>query len=342
MNQMDINIALTDSDTILVDGSLISDSSETEPRRRSPIVQFFLRLFREKRMGVIGAALVLLLLFVGIFADTIAPYSYSKIHMRNRLDPPSEKFLLGNDQMGRDLLSRVIHGARISMYVGLGASTLNIIVALAVGLLSGYIGGRFDLFVQRIVDALLVFPGLIVLITVMSLVGTGMVQVILVLGVWGGIGGIRVVRSAVFTVRFNPYIVAAKTIGCSEKRIIWKHILPNIVPVVIIMFSLSMGGNILAEAGLSFLGLGIPAPIPSWGLMLSGSGRLYMLEAPWLTVWPGLALAIAVFGINMFGDAIRDLIDPRLRGGGGSFSIARFKREFAETEKLEKPSKRDL
>lgn len=311
-------------------------TTEETPKRNSPITIFFVRLLREKRMGVVGAALVLLLLFVGIFADTIAPHSYSKIHMRYRLDPPTKEFPLGTDQLGRDLLSRVIHGARISMYVGLGASTLNVIVAVFVGVLSGYIGGKFDLIVQRFVDALLVFPGLIVLITVMSLVGTGMWQVIWVLGIWGGIGGIRVVRSAVFSVRFNPYIVAAKTIGCSELRIIWKHVLPNIVPVLIIMFSMAMGGNILAEAGLSFLGLGIPAPIPSWGLMLSGVGRAYMFEAPWLTIWPGLALAIAVFGINMFGDAVRDLIDPRLRGSGSGFSVAKASREFAKAEVVKK------
>ena len=323
--------------------SIVDITGDQEERpRRSPMLQFLRRLFREKRMGVLGLVLVVVLFLTGIFGDAIAPYSYSKLSLKERLNAPSVKHLLGTDQMGRDVLSRVIHGARISMYVGLGASTLNILVAVSIGLLSGYIGGKFDLFMQRVVDALLVFPDLIVLITVMSLIGTGLTQVIWVLGIWGGIGGIRVVRSAVFAMKYNPYVAAAKTLGCSELRILAMHIFPNIMPVIIIMFTMRVGGNVLAEAGLSFLGMGIPPPIPSWGLMLSGQGRVYMLQAPWLTIWPGVALALAVFGINMFGDALRDLIDPRLRGGGGGFSISRADKMFTKAAEDFGKSKKGL
>jgi len=286
-------------------------------KKHSPFTSFFIRLVKEKPMGTLGAVMVLILFFTGIFANLIAPYPYSEIHMIDRLAPPSAQYLLGADNMGRDLLSRIIYGARISMYVGLGASAINVIVATFVGLLSGYLGGKFDLVVQRFVDALLTFPMLVVLITLMALIGTGLIQVIIVLGIWGGIGWIRVVRSAVIAIRENVYVDAAQVIGCSTREMIFNHILPNVMPIMIIIFSVSMAGNILAEASLSFLGLGIPPPIPSWGRMLSGEGRRFMYEATWLAIWPGVALTFAVFGISMFGDAVRDLLDPRLRGGVG-------------------------
>jgi len=153
----------------------------------------------------------------------------------------------------------------------------------------------------------------------MNLIGTGVGQVIIVLGIWGGIGWIRVVRSAVISIRQNVYIEAARSIGCPTSKMVFQHILPNIAPIMIVIFSVSMSGNILGEASLSFLGFGIPPPFPSWGGMLSGEGRTYMYEAPWLAVWPGVALSVAVYGINMWGDAVRDLLDPRLRGGVGRY-----------------------
>jgi len=238
---------------------------------------------------------------------------------------PSAKYILGTDNLGRDLLSRIIYGARISMYVGLGASAINVLVAAIIGITSGYFGGTFDILVQRLVDTALSFPMLIMVITIMSLIGTGVVQVIIVLGIWGGILWIRVARSAVIAIKENIYIEAGKAIGCSNRRMILRHVLPNVMPVMVIIFSVAMGGNILGEASLSFLGFGIPPPFPSWGGMLSGAGRSYMYEAPWLALWPGLALSIAVYGINMWGDAVRDLLDPRLRGGVGRYGRRRIK-----------------
>ena len=293
--------------------------AEVEPRKRSPLADFFIRLVREKPLGTIGGVIVLLLLLTAIFADVLAPYGYNEIQMADRLAPPSAKHLLGADNIGRDLLSRIIYGARISMYIGLGASAISMIFATLVGLISGYLGGKVDLIVQRFVDALLTFPMLIMVITLMALIGSGVVQVILVLGFWGGILWIRVVRSAVIAIKENVYVAAARAIGASTSRILIRHIVPNIAPVMIIIFSVSIAGNILGEASLSFLGFGIPPPVPSWGGMLSAEGRSFMYEAPWLAIWPGFCLSIVVYGVSMWGDAVRDLLDPRLRGGVGRY-----------------------
>ena len=290
-----------------------------EPKRRSRLADFFIRLVREKPLGSVGGVIVLLMLLTAIFADVLAPHPYQEIHMMDRLHPPGDKYLLGADALGRDLLSRIIHGARLSMYVGLGASAINVIFAAIIGIPSGYLGGKFDLIVQRVVDALLSFPALILLITVMSLVGVGVVQVIVVLGILGGIIWVRVVRAAVISIRENVYFEAARATGASTFHMLRRHVLPNIMPVMVIIFTVAVPGNILAEATLSFLGVGIPPPFPSWGGMLAWGGRTYMYEATWLAIWPGVALSIAVYGISVWGDAVRDLLDPRLRGGVGSY-----------------------
>jgi len=288
-------------------------------KSRSQLADFFTRLVKKKPLGLAGGIIVLLLLLVAVIGPLIAPFPWDEIHTVDKLTSPNSQYLLGTDNIGRDLLSRIIRGARISIYVGLGASALNVLIATSIGMFSGYFGGKLDIIVQRFVDALLTFPMLIIVITLMNLIGTGITQVIIVLGIWGGIGWIRVVRSAVISIRQNVYIEAARAIGCSTSKMVTRHILPNITPVMIVIFSVAMSGNILGEASLSFLGFGIPPPEPSWGGMLSGEGRQYMYEAPWLAVWPGVALSIAVYGINMWGDAVRDLLDPRLRGGVGRY-----------------------
>ena len=307
-----------------------TSAAQPEPEPRSGLTRFFRRLIKEQPMGTIGGVIVLLMLFTAIFADLLAPFGYEEIHIKDRLEPGGGPYLLGTDGMGRDLFSRIIYGARISLYVGLGASAINVLVAAIIGIPSGYIGGRFDLVVQRFVDALLSFPGLILLITVMSLVGVGLVQVIVVMGILGGIGWIRVMRAAVMGIRENVYFEAARAIGSTVPHMLRQHVLPNVVPVMIIAFSVSVAGNILAEASLSFLGVGIPPPYPSWGGMLSWEGRQYMYEATWLAIWPGVALSGAVFGVSMFGDSVRDLLDPRLRGGVGTFRRAKRKKTEIE------------
>ncbi|MBI2979251.1 MAG: ABC transporter permease [Chloroflexi bacterium] len=284
------------------------------------MVDLFLRLVKEKPLGSFSGVLVIIFFFVGIFADFLAPSGYNDIILADRLSPPSAKHILGADNLGRDLLSRIIYGARISMYVGLASSFIETSLATFIGLICGWFGGKTDITIQRFVDAWMCFPSMFIYLTVMAILGPGLTQVILVLGVAGGIRASRTIRSAVIAIRENIYLEAAKAIGAPNRRILTHHILPNIMAPVIIIFTINVGGNVMAEATLSFLGFGIPPPIPSWGGMLSGSGRTYMLQAPWMALWPGLALGIVVYTINMLGDAMRDLLDPRLRGGLGRYS----------------------
>jgi len=298
-----------------------------ERKKHGLLTEVIVRLVREKPLGTFGAIIVLLLFLTGIFADVLAPYGYKEANVASRLSPPGTAgYILGTDGIGRDMLSRIIYGARISMIVGLTATAISVAESTIIGMFCGFLGGRFDLTVQRFVDAWMCFPWLIIMMSIMSLVGTGMWQLILVMGISGGIGGSRVIRSAVIGIKENIYVQAATAVGCSTTRVVSRHILPNIMAPLIIIFTTGMGGVILAEASLSFLGFGIPPPTPSWGGMLSGEGRTYMMQAPWMALWPGLALSIAVFGINMFGDALRDILDPRLRGGVGRYSGVKIKK----------------
>ncbi|MDE0027497.1 MAG: ABC transporter permease [Spirochaetaceae bacterium] len=237
----------------------------SEPKRRSGLADFFTRMVTEKPLGMVGGIIVLLLISVGIFADVLAPYPPTEIHLADRLQGSSARYPLGTDQLGRDLLTRLIFGARISLTVGLAATTVNVVVAVLIGGISGFFGGKLDLSVQRFVDAWMCFPGLLLLLTIMSLVGQGLLQVIVVLGITGGIGGSRVVRGAVIGVKENVYFQTAEAIGCTKLRTLIRHVLPNIMPVVIIIFSINIGGVIISEASLSFLGFGLPADVPSWG-----------------------------------------------------------------------------
>ena len=288
---------------------------EDEARRRNALGDFFVRLVQEKPLGVVGGVIVLLLLFSGIFAGVLAPYDMAEVHIADRLDGPSAQYLLGADQLGRDILSRLVHGARVSMIVGLAGTTVNIVVAAMIGVPSGYFGGKFDIIGQRFVDAWIAFPSLIILLTIMSIVGRGMLQIILVLGILSGIYTSRIVRSAVIGIKENDYFLAARAIGSTNAAMVMRHILPNIMAPIIVLFSIAIGGMILGEASLSFLGFGLPPDIPSWGGMLSGEGRRYMEVKPELALFPGFALTIVIYGVNMVGDAMRDLLDPRLRGG---------------------------
>ena len=281
------------------------------------MTDFFVRLVKEKPLSIIAGVIILLLILVAIFADVLAPFPHDEVNIVDRMQAPSHRYLLGTDQLGRDLLSRLLFGARISLTVGLAATTINVVVAVLIGGISGFFGGRLDLAMQRFVDAWMAFPGLLLLLTIMSLVGRGLPQIIVVLGVTGGIGGSRVVRGAVVGVKENVYFQAAEAIGSTWWRTLIRHVLPNIAAPVIIIFTINVGGVIISEAALSFLGFGLPISVPSWGGMLSREGREFMEVAPRLALWPGLCLTVVVYCLNMFGDAVRDLLDPRLRGGGG-------------------------
>jgi peptide/nickel transport system permease protein len=281
---------------------------------RAPSRSLIKRLFKQKPLGTAGGLVLLFMLVVGVFAELFAPYGYNEINMLERLQAPSWAHWFGTDNLGRDVLSRCIYGARLSVIIGCSAALLSTIISIIIGVTSGYWSGRFDMIMQRFVDAWMSFPGLIILIVVVSVFGPGMPQTIITLGGLLGIDGSRIVRSAVVAVRENMYVHAAQSLGASSLRILWKHILPNVMPVVIVIFTTRVGTVILAESGLAFLGLGVPPPAPTWGGMLSGSGRTYMFQGPWLALAPGLCLTVMVYATNVFGDALRDLLDPRMRG----------------------------
>jgi peptide/nickel transport system permease protein len=292
-------------------------SPDTLPARKTALITFLSRLFREKKLGAIGLIIVVVFFLVGIFADFLAPYGMMEFDLKNRLKGPTLDHWMGTDHFGRDLLSRIIYGARVSMVVGLSACGILILVSTSVGLISGYAGGVVDLVIQRFVDAWLSLPGLFVILTVMTTLGAGMPQTIGVLGAFWGIANIRTVRAVVLSAKENVYVEAARAVGCSTWRILIKHILPQIWAPLIVVYTVALGGIIISEAVISYLGFGIPPPQPSWGGMLSAEGQKYMMEQPWLAFWPGMTLAIVIYGVNMFGDALRDLLDPRLRGNVG-------------------------
>ena len=272
------------------------------------------RLVKEKPLGAFGGVIVVGLLLCAAFAPWIAPYPYDETNVRQRLKPPSAQFYLGTDNLGRDLFSRIVYGARISVTVGFGAVALGVLLATILGVVSGYLGGTFDVLVQRVVDAVMAFPFLVLLLSLMAVLGPGLLNVILVLAVPLSANNSRIIRSATLAAKEHQFVEAAQAVGASHLRMILRYILPNVMAPIIIIATIGLGFAILAEAALSFLGLGVPPPYPSWGEMLSGSGRSYMYQAPWMAIWPGVAISLAVFGFNMLGDALRDLLDPRLRG----------------------------
>ena len=284
------------------------------PAAKRPSNSFIARLWRDKPLGALGGLVLLLFLVVGVFAPWIAPYDYNEIAPLDRMQGPSWAHWFGTDNLGRDMLSRCIYGAQLSVIIGCSAAALATLISGLIGIISGYFGGKVDMLVQRVVDAWMSFPDLIVLIVVVSVLGPGMPQIIFTLALLLGIGGSRIVRSAVVSVREHMYVHAAQSIGAGTLRILWRHVLPNVLPPIIVLFTTRVGTVILAESGLSFLGLGVPPPAPTWGSMLSGSGRTYMFQGPWLALAPGLCLTAVVYATNVFGDALRDLLDPRMRG----------------------------
>src|SRR5205807_10626739 len=266
---------------------------------------FIRRLFREKPLGAAAAIVFLLFLFCGVFADLLAPYGMNQINPINRLRPPSWRFPFGTDNLGRDMLSRCLYGAQLSVIIGFSAAALATVVSVTIGILTGYLGGKLDLVTQRFVDGWMSFPDLVVLIVVVSVVGPGMPQIIVTLGLLLGIAGSRIIRGAVVSVREHMYVHAAQSMGASTWRILTRHILPNVMPPIVVLFTTRVGTVILAESGLSFLGLGVPPPAPTWGGMLSGSGRTFLFQGPWLALAPGLCLTVVVYATNVFGGALR-------------------------------------
>jgi peptide/nickel transport system permease protein len=272
---------------------------------------------KHKPLGALGGLIVLVLLTLALFAPWIAPYKYDETIPGGRMKAPGAQFWMGTDNLGRDVFSRVVYGASVSVTVGFGAVLLANVLAALIGVTSGYFGGAYDICVQRVVDAWQSFPFLVVILSMMAVLGPGMVNLILALGVLGAAAGSRVIRGATISVMQNTYVEAARALGAGHLRIMLHYLLPNVAATIIILATIGLGAAILAESALSFLGFGVPPPYPSWGAMLSGSGRSFMYRAPWMAIWPGAAISLAVFGFNMLGDALRDVLDPRLRGGGG-------------------------
>ena len=272
------------------------------------------RFIRRKPLGALGAVIVVVMLVMAAFAERIAPYGYDDPIRGARMRPPSAAHWLGTDNLSRDMWSRVVYGARVSVTVGFATIALATFLATVVGVSSGYFGGAYDLVVQRVVDAWLSFPYLVIILSVMAVLGPGLLNLVVALTILSAAVNSRVIRGATIAVAQSTYVEAARALGCGHARIITRHILPNVTATVIILATIGLGAVTLAESALSFLGFGVPPPFPSWGAMLSGSGRTYMFRAPWMAVWPGVAISLAVFGFNMLGDALRDVLDPRLRG----------------------------
>jgi len=280
-----------------------------------------LRFARRKPLGAIGGVIVLALLVMATFADRIAPYPYAESIQGARMKPPSIQFWMGTDNLSRDIWSRVVYGARISVTVGFATVALATLMATAIGVSSAYVGGAYDIVVQRVVDAWMSFPALVVVLSLMAALGPGLHNLILALSILGAASASRVIRGAALSVIANPYVEAARAVGSGHLRIVLLYVLPNVMATIIILATIGLGTVILAESALSFLGFGIPPPYPSWGAMLSGSGRSFMYYAPWMALFPAVAISLAVFGFNMLGDALRDVLDPRLRGSGRSGSL---------------------
>jgi peptide/nickel transport system permease protein len=292
----------------------IKEKKKSPQSRHMPwLLEALVTLIRTKPLGVFGGIVVLILLFTAIFAPLLAPYSFDA-PVGKRLTAPCGKFLLGTDYIGRDLLSRIIYGARVSVFIGFGSIAVGTTGATIIGILTGFFGGKLDTIVQRIVDSIMAFPWMVLAISIISIMGAGRLNLIITIGILMSASGSRVVRSAVFAIKENQYIEAAEAMGANNIRTLVLHVLPNVLPPIIVIGTASIGGVIIVEASLSFLGMGVPPPHPSWGAMLSGQTMYYFERAPWLVIFPGLALAMTVFSLNMFGDAVRDVLDPRLRG----------------------------
>ena len=298
-------------------GDRLENNKSGSPNRIAAVLQGLWQFCRYKPLGAFGGFIVVGLLIMAVFAPWIAPYQYDETIPGARMKAPGAQFWMGTDNLGRDVYSRVVYGAAVSVTVGFGAVLLANVLATVIGITSGYFGGAYDICVQRVVDAWQSFPFLVVILSLMAVLGPGLLNLVLALGVLGAAAASRVIRGTTISVMQNTYVEAARALGAGHLRIMLRYILPNVAATVIILATIGLGAAILAESALSFLGFGVPPPYPSWGAMLSGSGRSFMYRAPWMAIWPGAAISLAVFGFNMLGDALRDVLDPRLRGGGG-------------------------
>jgi peptide/nickel transport system permease protein len=284
---------------------------ERRRRRRSGARDFLRALFRTMP-GKMGGAIILFLLCVALFAPVIAPYSPTKIDVPNRLKGPSAHHLFGTDDIGRDAFSRVIYGSRISLRIGIVSVLIAVAIGVTLGMIAGYYGGVIDLIIMRVIDVMLAFPGFLLALAIVAMLGPSLTNAMIAVGIGEASGFARLVRGSVLAAREQDYVTAATVIGASRARIMWRTVLPNVLAPIVVLITLLFPVAILAAASLSFLGLGAQPPSPEWGAMLV-SARTFITTAPWLINFPGLAIFITVLGFNLFGNAVRDAMDPRLR-----------------------------
>ena len=275
-----------------------------------------LRFVRRKPLGALGGGIVLGMLLLATFAPWLAPHSPEEFIQGGsaRLQPPSWRFPMGTDNLGRDILSRVIYGARLSMLVGFVSTFFGTGIGAVLALFTAYWGDKWDLLAQRLMDILWAFPSLVIAIVIIAVLGRSTANLIIAIAIVVIPSTARVVRSAVLVVKETDYVQAARAVGASQWRIMWRYIAPNCLAPYLVIATASLGGAIITEASLSFLGLGVPPPAPSWGRDLFGSAQKFAELAPWMPIMPGLAISLTVYGFNLLGDAIRDILDPRLRG----------------------------
>jgi peptide/nickel transport system permease protein len=272
------------------------------------------RLARRKPLGTLSVIILAVMWLTAAFAPLIAPYHWRDVLNGPRLIAPDSYYWFGTDDVGRDVFSRVVWAARLSLTVSFAATVIGTALGALLGIVSGYYLGIFDLLWQRVMDAMQALPGLVLLMVLVQVLGTGLPIVAVALAVLTVPGSSRIIRSTVIAIRANPYIEAAQVLGAGNVRIMWRHILPNAFPPIVIIAALSLGGNLLLQASLSFLGL-VSSEYPDWGSMLNSGARRFMESAPWLAIFPGLAITLTVFAYNMLGDTLRDVLDPRLRSG---------------------------
>ena len=271
------------------------------------------RFMRRKPLGAAGGAIVLMMVLMAVFADILATQDPVRTEASRTLSPPTGLNWLGTDYLGRDIYSRIVHGARVSLAVGIASTLLGSLLGGVIGLLSGYVGGLTDLFTQRVMDIMQGLPLLVLALVMSAALGPSLTNVIIAISVPIVPRAARVIRSSVLAIRETPYVESARSLGVSHLRVAFRHILPNTIGPFMVLATAQLGSAILVEAALSFLGLGVPEPYPSWGRMLSVSAAEYAQKAPWLVLFPGVAISVAVFGTNLLGDALRDVLDPRLR-----------------------------
>jgi len=273
----------------------------------------FWRYFKRSRLAVGGMSIIVITFLIAGSASFLAPYDPGKTDVSLKLNPPSTQNFLGTDQLGRDVFSRMLHGSKVSLSVGFVAVAISILIGILVGALAGYYGGWIDSVMMRFVDIMLCFPSFFLILTVVALLGPSLFKVMVVIGITSWMGTSRFVRAEFLSLRERDFVQAAKALGVKDRRIIFRHILPNALAPVFVTATLDVASAILVEAGLSFLGFGVQPPAPSWGNILT-EGRTYIFDAWWLTVFPGLAILITVLSFNLLGEGLRDALDPRLRG----------------------------